>query len=170
MCLSFQQPAAVGLRLRAAAAPHHVVRGEEMTKPHCTLQPKTNIVLILVWAGLAIFSSTRLNPFPIGLITVCAIFGVLGGIMQVLSLNQGRENFLNAQTMLGVRAQLKKTKWGKRYIYFLWSTGVVIFIFAIFAGNPLWAWLSGYFTMMFVRDVVTLKSTFELAKLHTPAA
>lgn len=141
-----------------------------MTKTHSTLQPKTNIVLILAWAALAIFSSTRLNQFPVAFISACAVFGVLGGVMQVKSLNEGRENFLNAQSMLEVRAQLKKTKWGKRYLYFLWSVSIVILLCAIFTGNPLWAWLSGYFTMMCVRDVVTLKSTFELAKFNAPNA
>ena len=136
-----------------------------MKKPHGTLQPKTNIVLILVWVSFAIISSTRLKPLPIVLIATCAILGALGGVMQRLSLTEGRENFLNNQSMLEVRAQLKKTRWGKRYIYYLWSINFVILICAMTSGNPLWAWLSGYFTMMSAREIVTLKSTFELAKL-----
>jgi hypothetical protein len=140
-----------------------------MTKPHSTLRPSTNVILIIIWAAFAIFSSSKFNSPPLALIVICLIFGGLGGYMQVLSIKEGREKFLDARSMLEVRAQLKKTKWGKRYIYYLWSISVIILIMSIFAGNPLWAWLTGYFAMMFIRDVITLKSTFELAKLNVPA-
>ena len=136
-----------------------------MTKPHISLRPSTNIILIIVWAALAIISISKFNPWPFPIIVAGTIFGVLGGIMQLLSMNEGRVKFLNALTLLDIRALLKSSKWGKRYIYFLWSTSIGIFVLSLSTKQPLWALFAGYFSMSFFRDLITLKSTYELTKL-----
>ena len=139
-----------------------------MSKPHATLRPATNIVMIIVW-GIAALLLTRLcNPRPILLLDAGSALGVVGGYMQVLSFGEGRDAFLQTNTALEVRARLKATKWGKRYLYFLWSSGFFLVVLAfLLTSNPALAFPAAYFTMMFVREIVTLKPTFDLARMSS---
>ncbi len=136
-----------------------------MPQPHISLRPATNIILIIVWASLAILFSSKFNPLPLPVLVAGAIFGVAGGIMQVLGIREGRHKFRNVKTALDVRQQLKTTEWGKRYLYSLWTSSIAIFLISLSARQPLNALFAGYCTMCFFRDVITLKSAFELAKL-----
>ena len=87
--------------------------------------------------------------------------------MQLLSFKEGREKFLQTRTALEVRAKLRETKWGKRYIYFLWFAGaVLVFLSVLISKNPLFSFPAGYFAMMFVREIVTLKPTLELRRMQ----
>jgi hypothetical protein len=92
--------------------------------------------------------------------------GIVGGLMQIKGFNEARESFLNTSSMLEVRAAMKATKWGRRYIYFLWTGNIVLVILALsLTNNPALSVLVGYFSLMFAREIITLKSTFELYKL-----
>jgi hypothetical protein len=84
-----------------------------MTKPHASLRPTTNIVAILAWAIAAVVTSSLVTPRPILVMALGVLLGVLGGYMQVLSFNEGRESFLSAITAMDVRRKMKETKWGR---------------------------------------------------------
>jgi len=142
-----------------------------MTKQHATLRPGANALLIVLWGGLATALFLTGKPYPVLLTSVGALLGLLGGIMQSLSIRQAQESFLDATTMLEVRSKLKATAWGKRYLFLQWSGDALLLVLAVrFSGNRPLAILAGFstgvFTRMFIREIITLKPTFELSRLR----
>ena len=82
--------------------------------------------------------------------------------MQLFSFKESTQSFKSASTMLVVRKALKNTKWGRRYLYFLWISNITLVLISFLAtNNPLINILVGYFLLMFVREIVTLKPTLE---------
>lgn len=139
-----------------------------MTRPHRSLRPATNIAALLVWAGCALTLSILAPPLPIAVLFLGALLGVVGGYMQILAFREKRKAFLAATTAMEVRRALKDTLWGKRYICFLW-VGSLLLVGAAFltSANPALAFLTGYFTMMFAREILTLGPTFELQRIQS---
>jgi hypothetical protein len=139
-----------------------------MSSPHTTLRPKTNIAMIIVWGSVTAITFLLCNPRPFFFVGIGCFFGLVGGSMQVLSFNEGKESFLYTASAMEVRAKLKATKWGKRYLYFLWSCGMILVVLSLIGSkSPAFAFPVAYFSMMFARDAVTLKSTFELGRMQT---
>jgi len=137
-----------------------------MKKLHLTLKPMFNVMLMMVWGIGTMVGYFAVSPHPLLFIFVGAVLGLIGGLMQIQSFKEGIELFLNAETLLDVRSQLKSTKWGKRYLYWLWGGSILLAVFVVkLSPDPIVAFLAGYFSMMFLREVVTLKSAFELRKL-----
>ncbi|RPI80030.1 MAG: hypothetical protein EHM45_00425 [Desulfobacteraceae bacterium] len=138
-----------------------------MNKTHFTLRPSTNIVLIMLWGTIAVALFFLCNPHPILIAGVGALLGLVGGIMQTLSFRQARDSFLDTKTMLEVRAKLKSTMWGKRYLHYLWASNIFLVILSFsFSSNPALAILTGFFSLMFIREIITLKQTFESNRLQ----
>lgn len=134
-----------------------------MKKPHATLRIGTNLALVSAWAAAAAVLASLADQTPRLEIAVGVLLGIVGGYMQQLSFKEGRERFLQAFTALEVRRTLKATKWGKRYLYFLWLSGISLATLAFTtAANPAIAFPSAYFAMMCARELLTLKATFEL--------
>ncbi len=107
------------------------------------------------------------DPVPLVEMMLGGLVGALGGYMQLLAFKEGKERFLEARTALEVRAKLKETKWGRRYLYFLWAATVVLVGLSIsISPTPLLGFLAAYFGMMFIREVVTLKPTLDLRKMQ----
>jgi len=135
----------------------------KMNKLHPTLKPTTNIVLILVWGVAVVMLLTILDTWPIYILVSGSALGLIGGLMQIQSFKESKQSFQEAKTMIEVRNSLKNTKWGKRYLYFLWTGNALLVVIAFLtANNPLLSILAGYFLLMFVREIVTLKPTMEL--------
>ena len=139
----------------------------KMKKVHFTLKPSTNIIMILLWGILAVCATFTSRPYSYPVVFVGLIFGVLAGLMQSLAFAESKGAFLNTRTMIDVRNKLKKTKWGKRYIPFLWIGNISLVAVALLIGkgNLLLEIMAGYLSLMFVRELITLKPTFELAEL-----
>ena len=134
-----------------------------MDKPHFTLRPTTNIVLIFVWGIAVVMLFTLIKPWPIYILLCGSTFGLIGGLMQIHSFKESKQSFQEAITMIEVRNSLKNTKWGKRYLYCLWTGNALLVAIAFLTtNNPLPSVLVGYFLLMFVRELVTLKPTMEL--------
>jgi putative Mn2+ efflux pump MntP len=99
------------------------------------------------------------------------LLGIIGGILQWKSFNEAKAEFLKANTMLNVRATLKSTTWGGRYLYVLWGGNLLLVLLSIVVGrrvvggNPFSTVLMGLFTMMCVRELITLPPTFQLRQL-----
>jgi len=128
------------------------------------MKPLFNVMLIICWGIATMVFFFAVNPHPLPFLLVGAMLGLVGGVMQTQSFKEG--NFLNAETMMEVRSQLKSTKWGKRYLYWLCGGSILLFIFVIiFSADPVIVFLMGYFSMMFFREIVTLKSVFKLRKI-----
>ena len=95
------------------------------------------------------------------------LFGSIGGVMQYLGFLEDKKSFLDAQTMLDVRDKFKKTKWGKIYIYYLWVANLILVIIALMIkNNPFIDVLIGYFSLMFARELITLKPSYDLEKIE----
>jgi hypothetical protein len=138
-----------------------------MKKVHSTLKPLTNIMMILLWGIFAGFAAVISKPYSYPVVFAGLILGLVGGIMQGLAFAESKEDFLNTPTMMDVRKKLNNTKWGKRYIPFLWigNIFIVAIVLTLGKGNLIVEIMAGYFSLMFVRELVTLKPMFELAEL-----
>ena len=137
-----------------------------MKKLHLTFKPMFNVMLIMAWGIATLVGYFAVNSHPFLFIFVGAVLGLVGGFMQIQNFKEGVEFFLNAESLLEVRSQLKSTKWGKRYLYWLWGGNILLVVFVIkISADPIVSFLVSYFSMMFFREVVTLKSVFELRKL-----
>lgn len=142
-------------------------RARDVSRPHRTLRPGTNITLIVVWGLAATALFLKGDPRPFLLVGVGGFFGLLGGLMQTRAFEEARGAFLETSSLLEVRERLKATKWGKRYLMFLWGGNFTMGVLALaFTTNPVLSVLVGYFTFMFIREIVTLKPTFELYRLQ----
>ena len=147
-----------------------------MSKPHSSLSPTTNVLLIFVWAAVAAVFLFVADPHaPIIIAVVGAVLGVVGGAMQHLSFMQAGKGFSAASTLLEVRSAFKATTWGTRYIRFLYFSKVVLIILSfVLVRQPLMAvvygYFAGYFSLMFVREIVTLRDIFFLHRLSTNAS
>lgn len=137
-----------------------------MKKPHATLRIWPNLALVGAWAIAAVFLASLADKTPKLEIAVGILLGICGGYMQQLSVKEGRERFLEASTAFEVRRALKATKWGKRYLYFLWLSGIILVTLAFATrANPVIVFPSAYFAMMCARELVTLRATFELSRM-----
>ncbi len=134
---------------------------------HTTLKPSTNIALIFIWGifgGFFIYITVPLSFYIAG-IGFC--FGIVCGAMQYAAFIESKEKFLETETMLDVKRKLTQTKWGKRYIPVLWCSSFIIILSAFFIDrdNFLYEFAAGYLSLMFIREIITLKSTYELEKM-----
>ena len=90
--------------------------------------------------------------------------------MQHLSFKEATNKFTDACTLLDVRHAFKSTPWGSRYIRWLYLSKLILAVAAyILIRQPLLGivlgYLAGYMSLMFVRELVTLRDTFYLQRL-----
>lgn len=142
-----------------------------MSKPHASLSPKTNLVLIPLWAvAAAVLALFGVPHPPWWILPVGSVLGVVGGWMQHLSFRQAAPKFSTANSLLSVRAAFASTVWGRRYLIFLYvSKGVLLVASALSTHGSVFglllAYLAGYAALMFVREIVTLPDSFRLARI-----
>jgi type IV secretory pathway VirB6-like protein len=138
-----------------------------MAEIHSTLKTSTNTVMIFLWGALAGIFAYLSAPHSLLIITIGAILGAIGGTMQYYAFAESKEKFLDTSSMLEIRKKLKETKWGKRYIPFLWAGNLllVIVVIVLHRGNMPLEIMAGYFSLMFIREIITLKPTIELGEL-----
>lgn len=138
-----------------------------MAKLHSTLTPSTNVALILTWGLLAGILAYASRPHSLPIVALAAMLGAIGGLMQCRALTESQPRFTRASTMLEIRRAMMVTKWGRRYIYFLWTGYLILFAgsFAMDRASAPWLCFSGYFALMFAREIVTLRATMELSRM-----
>jgi hypothetical protein len=142
-----------------------------MAKSNASLSPTTNILLIIVWGLLAAYLVFVAEPHvPVIFALVGAALGASGGVMQHLSIKEASNGFTNASSLLDVRRAFKTTSWGRRYIWWLYLSKLVLALLAFLAiRHPLLAIIlgygAGYFSLMLSREIVTLRDTFYLKRL-----
>jgi hypothetical protein len=144
-----------------------------MPKTHASLSPKINVLLIFIWALVATALFFFIKPqIPFTLAISGGVLGVLCGLMQQLSFEQAKSGFVKASSLMDVHRAFTSTKWGRRYIYWLYFCNFILIALAfILIGSPFFQVLLGYFaaytSLMFVREVVTLRDTITLHCLFT---
>jgi hypothetical protein len=144
-------------------------------KSHATLSPRTNVLLLFVWAMGVVFAFLVVQPrLPIALGLVGRLLGAIAGTMQHLSIGQDPSRFVAASSLMGVRRALTSTAWGRKYIAWLYFCKVVLLLIAfLLIRGPLFrvvlGYLAAYFSLMLVRDAVTLRDTYVLHRLGNPS-
>jgi hypothetical protein len=148
-----------------------------MSKTHASLRPVNNILFMILEAVAAALFLFVLEPrVPITLAVFGGGLGAVAGLMQHMSFAQARDRFAVASSLLDVRRALKETSWGSRYILWLYSCKAALIVSAaVIIRRPLlqiiFGYLTAYASLMFVREVVTLKDTLALSRLDfTPNA
>lgn len=147
-----------------------------VAKSHSTLSPRTNLLLLFVWALGVIFTFLVIQPrLPVTLGLVGGLLGALAGTMQHLSISQDPSRFVAASSLLGVRRAFTGTAWGRKYIAWLYFCKVVLLLIAfMLIREPLYrvilGYLAAYFSLMLIRDAVTLRDTYVLHELGNPSS
>ena len=137
-----------------------------MSKFQTALKPSTNITLI-IFSGLIISAILfNLSTIKFFFLLFGLLFGVLGGVIQVLSFQECPTRFIAAESMMEIRNVLVSTTWGQKYIRLYWLGNAVFAIFQLyFRGNLLINFLTMHFAFLFIREIITLKTTFSLQKI-----
>jgi hypothetical protein len=132
---------------------------------HANLTPKNNVRLIaisvIVLALVIVFGSV---PFP--LYAIGAVFGAVGGFLQLRAIRQSHAGFLSADSALAVRRALASSASGKIYLILFW-VGAVVFItisIILLRERFVFGWLAAYFCFVVVRDLIALPATYELER------
>ena len=94
--------------------------------------------------------------------------------MQHLSIRHDPSGFLAASSLMGGRRALTSTSWGRSYITWLYfSKLALVLITVVLTRRPLprvvFGYLTAYFSLMPVRDIITLRDTFALYVLRNNA-
>jgi len=145
-------------------------------KTHATLSPRTNLLLLFVWATGVVLAFLVVQPrLPVALALAGGLLGAVAGTMQHLSISQDPSRFVAASSLMGVRRALTSTAWGRKYIAWLYFCKVVLLLIAfLLLREPLFRVLLGYvaayWSLMLVRDAVTLKDTYALHSLGNPSS
>lgn len=132
---------------------------------HSTLKIKTNIILTLLWLAITLILFILLKPYPYILLIFGSGFGFVCGVLQYLSFNEAKNKLKEANTLIEVRNALKSTRYGKISIYALWFSNIMLVIITLLFSNnnPVIGIIVGYFSLMLIREIITLKPTFELS-------
>jgi hypothetical protein len=99
------------------------------------------------------------------------LLGALAGLMQHLSIRHDPNRFVAASSLLGVRRPLTSTPWGRKYIAWLYFSKIGLILVAfLLIKRPLYQIVLGYlaapFSLMLVRDIITIRDTFVLQSLQ----
>lgn len=142
-----------------------------MAKTHSSLSPTANIFAIMAWGTVAVILFLLIEPtIPLAIGIAGMFLGAVGGVMQHLSFRQATDAFAHTSSLLDVRKAFTSTSWGSRYISWLYLSKIVLAIIAFFLIRHdlihiLLGYLAGYMSLMFARELVTLRDTFYLQRL-----
>ncbi len=131
-----------------------------------------NLLLICIWAIVVVSGFWIIQPrLPFSLAIAGGLLGALAGVMQHLSISHDPNEFVAASFLMGVRRALTSTPWGRKYIAWLYFSKVALILVAfLLIKGPLYqvvlGYLAAYFSLMLVRDLITLKDTFALQSLQ----
>jgi len=82
-----------------------------ITKSHASLSPRTNLMLIFVWAAAIISAFLNVQPrLPFAIALTGGVLGAVAGLMQHLSIGQSPERFNAASSLMGVRRARKRVR------------------------------------------------------------
>jgi hypothetical protein len=133
---------------------------------HKSLTPRTNIILVLLWASsfaIAI-SLTWQQAFP--LVFVSFASGCAAGLLQRSALSVFSVQFREASTAIEIRRILVSSWHGKIAVALLWVTSIGAFAWAFTLGtnNPFVIWIAAYASFALARELLALPALFRLAK------
>jgi hypothetical protein len=133
---------------------------------HQSLRPATNLLMIVVTAGVVIVALLLSDPSKgLPLIGLGGLFGTLIGALQLRAMSAKEELFLAADSALAVRRALMASKSGRAAVYTLWGAAVLLATLAIGRknGSPMDI-VAGYAALVLLRELVSLKGCFALQR------
>ena len=136
---------------------------------HTSLQPKTNIKLMVIWGVVAVVVAFVATPTPWIFLGVGVALGICAGFIQLRSLRESSASLLTTQTAMDVRRVFSSSRTGRLYLYAFWVSMAVLFVlaFCLLGGRAPVGLLAGYSAFAFARELLTLRGTFELHRLST---
>jgi len=136
---------------------------------HPSLKPKTNIRLIVVWALIAVSVAVISSPIPWLFLGLGVVLGTCADFIQLLALCESSRSLLVSETAMDVRRALSSSRWGRRYLYTLWFCVVLLFLLAFYflRSRAVVGLFASYSAFAFMRELLTLRGTFELERLST---
>jgi prepilin signal peptidase PulO-like enzyme (type II secretory pathway) len=134
---------------------------------HTSLLPKTNIRLIVLWAAISITAALFTLPTTWLFLILGAILGAVTGFIQLLAMRQASEQLLQTVTMMDVRRALQTSRRGRFYLWGFWLSMVLLFVLAFYVlhSRAIIGLIAGYSAFALIRELLTLKGTFELQLL-----
>jgi hypothetical protein len=138
-------------------------------KSHASLSPWTNLLLIVVWTIVVAYLLVHLR-LPLTMAFSGGVLGAVAGVMQHQSISRSPEEFRTASSLMGVRRAFTSTPGGRKYIGWLYFGKLTLLVIAFLTIHApfvrvIQGYLAGYFSLMLIRDVVTLRDTFALNRL-----
>jgi hypothetical protein len=130
---------------------------------HSSLTVRSNLVTIGAAALVAAGTAMLPGPSPVVAWTLAAIFGVVAGITQALTLRAVPERFRAADSSVEVRRVLMSRTSGRLAVLAQWILVAVLIAVALSGAVSMAGALGGYAVFVGVRDVVALKAVVDLA-------
>jgi hypothetical protein len=134
---------------------------------HTSLLPKSNLVLLAVWAATVVIVSLVAPTTPWLLLGLGGFFGLCSRLLQIRALRESKSALITTQTAMDVRRALSSSRYGRLYLYALWGA-VVLLLFAAYylqTGGAHFGALAGYAAFAALRELLTLRSIYELQAL-----
>lgn len=128
---------------------------------HISLQPRTDIIAILV-SGLFALSSgyivISLDHSALWLLIVGAVAGCCAGYLQLVALRSAGQLLLRAQSALEIRRALQTSAWGKNYFRVFWACQLLFLVMSalLLQVLALLGLIAAYTMFCVARDLVTL--------------
>ncbi len=136
-----------------------------MTRTHSSLKPSTNIIMIIIWGVLGFSAIMAAGSYSYTIVFIGLLLGAICGYMQNMALAESIKIFAGTSSLSEISATLKNMKWGQRYITFLWLSYSMLIALSLLVenGNFLLIIIAGSLSLMFIREITTLKALFKLS-------
>ena len=130
---------------------------------HTSLRPRSNIILIFIWAIIITAAIIIVRPIPWILLFVGVVLGACAGTIQLKAIRQASALLTKSETLLDVRRALISSKIGQIYIYVFWSSMTILIIlsFILLRDRIFIGILFGYSAFASMRELLTLRGTIE---------
>src|SRR4051812_36668073 len=93
---------------------------------HTSLQPKTNIKLLIIWSALAVVVAYATSPPPLIFFGLGAVLGACSGFIQLRLLRELSTPLLATQTAMDVRRVLSSSATGRLYLFVFWASNALL--------------------------------------------
>jgi hypothetical protein len=136
---------------------------------HTSLQPTTNMRFLVLWCAISVVASLVASPTPwLALVAGC-VQGIFAGFLQLYALRETPALFLKTRRLMDVTDALNSSRYGRFYYYVFYSQVALQLILSLFPFREralvTLSLLAGYSAFSFMRDLVSLRGTFELQRL-----
>jgi len=133
---------------------------------HKSLFPRSNIVLIVIWALVLCCSEFAIWPGANWLACTTFLLGAAAGQLQAIALRESGAAFRVAETAIQVRQVMNATRPGKLSIALLWVSFAVTIVWVLWGGfgNQAAYLLSGFASFTLGRELLSFAAVRQLSQ------